>query len=344
MAEHYSEYFAPDPEWDALAAEKGFPQVMELPPPGPIEPADIDFGGAREYQEDCDSEWIPANPIGLVNYESRIIPTTVRDGAKISVKVSCPNASRLKDQPSNLPVLFVTHGGGYISGSHASEEAWLVRPLQKQFNLFVISVEYRLAPEHKFPTWIEDAWDVLVQLQRDSASFSAGLAAQCDLDRLILAGSSAGAGMSASLSQMCRDHGIRVFGVILNVPMVCHYEHFPSESPTSRSYLECNQGSLGSAQLATVWRTLVPESGDDPRISPLLGNLERLPPHLVFVAGRDPLRDEGIEYIKRLTAAEVPVRFHIYNGVPHNFGHHKELQATQKFIKDLASGLQDWFV
>ncbi|KXL41549.1 hypothetical protein M433DRAFT_31184, partial [Acidomyces richmondensis BFW] len=262
-------------------------------------------------------------PIELVNYECRHIEIPVRDGAKVGIKVSCPNAARLNSKRIHLPVLFVTHGGGYISGSHASEEAWLIRSLQERFEIITISVEYRLAPEHKYPTWINDAWDVLVQLLKDSNSYLSGLPAICDLSKLILIGSSAGAGISAVLSQVCRDEGVPVFGVVLNVPMLCEYRHFPSESGISRSYLECNQGILGSAQLATCWNSIFASSsdrsGEDPRVSPLLGNLDGLPPHLIFVAGRDPLRDEGIEYANRLVKSSVPATLHVYKGVPHHF-------------------------
>ena len=82
----------------------------------------------------------------------------VRDGASIRVKVSCPNESRLQaSSNAALPVLFVTHGGGWVSGSHILEEAWLLWLLYMLFNIVIVSVEYRLAAESKFPVWIEDS-------------------------------------------------------------------------------------------------------------------------------------------------------------------------------------------
>jgi acetyl esterase/lipase len=72
--------------------------------------------------------------------------------------------------------------------------------------------------------------------------------------------------------------------------------------------------------------------------------LDGLPPHLIFVAGRDPLRDEGIAYAEKLEAAKVPVRLYIYSGVPHNFAHYEALRATQKFSEDLVSGFRELFV
>lgn len=338
-------YFAPDPDWAALATEMGFPPPTNDVPPRdqPIEPAEMDFSAGRKYQDELDAQWEKSNSVASTGYESKLISVTARDGTEISVKVSCPKASRLNGRSLALPVLFVTHGGGYVSGSHASEEAWLLRPLYKPFDLVIVSVEYRLAPENKFAVWIEDSWDVLDRLLHHSDTFVCGLAATCDLEKIVLAGSSAGGGISAALSQMCRDQGVRISGVILNVPMVCDYRHFPYG--TSNSYLDCNQDYMGSAHLVTCWNTLLPSAtaGTDPLASPLLGNLDSLPPHLIFIAGRDPLRDEGLAYVEKLDAANVPLQRHIYRGVPHNFAHYETLRATKKFSEDTVAGFREMF-
>lgn len=339
-------YFSADSDWVALATEIGFPSPTNDVPPRdqPIEPAEMDFRACREYQDESDAQWEKSKFVDAAGYDSKLISVTSRDGTGISVKVSCPNLSRLDGRSLSLPVLFVTHGGGYVSGTHASEEAWLLRPLYNSFDLIIISVEYRLGPENKFPVWIEDSWDVLDQLLHHSDVFVSGLAATCDLEKLILAGSSAGGGISAALSQICRDQRVRIFGVVLNVPMVCDYRHFPSG--TSDSYLDCNQDFMGSAELVTCWNTLLPSvsAGTDPRVSPLLGKMDSLPPHLIFIAGRDPLRDEGIAYAQKLDAAKVPTQCHIYSGVPHNFAHYETLQATKKFSDDIVSGFRDCFM
>jgi acetyl esterase len=336
-------YFAADSDWAALATEIDLPFPTDDVPPRdqPIEPAEMDFSAGREYQDESDAQWEKSRFVDSAGYDSKLMSVTTRDGTEISVKVSCPKASRLHGRSLALPVLFVTHGGGYVSGTHASEEAWLLRPLYNSLNLIIISVEYRLAPENKFPVWIEDSWDVLDQLLHHSDIFVSGLAAMCDLEKIVLAGSSAGGGISAALSQMCRDQGVRIFGVVLNVPMVCDYRHFPSG--TSNSYLDCNQDFMGSAQLVTCWNTLLPSAtaGTDPLASPLLGKLDSLPPHLIFIAGRDPLRDEGIAYAEKLDVAKVPMQCCIYSGVPHNFAHYEALRAIRKFSDDLVSGFRE---
>jgi acetyl esterase len=339
-------YFAFDPDWEKHASENGFPVPSnDIPPPGPIVPAAIDFSAARPYQAEVDAAWAAAHPLTSVGYSSRLMTIKVRDGASISVKVSYPAGSRLLGKgDSVLPVLFVTHGGGWVSGSHISEEAWLLWPLYKHFNFIIISVEYRLAPENKFPVWINDSWDVLYQLIDEPNSFVSDVHVKCDLQKVILAGSSAGAAITAALSQLCRDKGMKIYGVVLNVPVLCDYRHLEGDKNAANSYTECTETFLGSREMAALWNMVVPSPtlGSDPLASPLLGKTGNLPPHLIFVAGRDALRDEGIAYAKKLQAVGVPVTLEVYKGVPHNFAHYSELKSTAKFWDDLKIGLQQW--
>ena len=82
--------------------------------------------------------------------------------------------------------------------------------------------------------------------------------------------------------------------------------------------------------------------GADPQVSPLLGIKTGLAPHLVFVAGRDCLRDEGMLYATELEESGVAADLHVYSGVPHNFAHYEELEATARFRQDLKQGIQRW--
>jgi len=340
------DYFAFDPDWMNYASEHGLPLPSNnFPPPGPIKPVDIDIATGRHYQVKADAEWAASHPLESVGYRSRLRMVKVHDSTEISVKVSCPEMSRLQTRSNaTLPVLFVTHGGGWISGSHTSEEAWLLWPLYKFFDLIIISVEYRLSPENKFPVWVEDSMAVMKQLLSNSESLVEGLDVICDLQKVILAGSSAGATISAVLSQLLRDEGTPILGVILNVPVLCDYRHFPSEDSVSNSYKECTETFLGSREMVSLWNMVLPSSMDGavPIASPLLNNLEKLPPHLIFLAGRDSLRDEGIAYARKLEKAGVPVKLEIYKGVPHNFAQYEELKATLKFREDLKTGLGQW--
>ena len=163
------------------------------------------------------------------------------------------------------------------------------------------------------------------------------------MSRLILAGSSAGATITASLAQRCRDMGKPLRGVVLNVPILCHYKHFPNETATSQSYQQCKETYMGSRETATSWITVMPdELGGDPLASPLLGETRDLPPHLIFVAGRDCLRDEGIMYAAKLEESGIATKLYMYNGVPHNFAHFEELESTVRFWEDLKRGIEQW--
>lgn len=344
------DHFAFDPDWKAFAEKNGLPVPSnDIPASGPIEPLDIDFSQFRPQQEEADAEWAAKHPFASVGYASQIKPFTVRGGAQISAKISYPTAERLERNgyslPCKLPVLLVTHGGGWVSGSHVSEEIWSLWRLVADLDIITISVDYRLAPENRFPTWVEDSWDVLCELVNNASQFTAELKGiSCDLSRLILLGSSAGAYITAILAQRCRDTSKAVRGVVLNVPVLCHFQHFPNETGTSGSFQQCKETFLGSREMATCWSTAISPSdlGADPQVSPLLGILDDLAPHLIFVAGRDPLRDEAILYAKRLEESNVSVKLHVYGGVPHNFAHYGELEATTRFDRELKGGLQEW--
>lgn len=352
------DYFETDPDWAEYAQKHGYPLPSNepggKPPLKPLDARTWDFEGIRAGQAKVDKEWSKAHPLSDCGYETRLTKIQVRDGSYCSVKVSWPSAHRLPQidthsAPKRIPVLFVTHGGGWVQGTHTSEEAWLLWPLYQRFNMIVVSVEYRLAPENPFPTWIEDSWDVLQRLLSHQSLF---LPTECtagmDLHRLYLAGSSAGAGISAVVSQWCREKDFHVAGVILNVPVLCDYRdgmsttlllHGPKKPPSS--FEQCIGTFSDSRAMMALWEMIrpCPDARPDPLASPLLGDFMDLPPHLIFVAGQDPVRDEGLAYARKLQEQSVPVTLQVYSGVPHNFAHFWELKATQRFWEDLSNGL-----
>jgi len=341
MAPKYAKYFNSDPDWEKFAAANGYTLT---PDPYPVPPLDV--LGDREAQAINEGEWETSHPLREVGYEARTETVTVRDGEQVEIKICRPHRvdnpdGRAKEGPLRpLPLLFVTHGGGWVQGTHVTEEAWLLWPLFEHFDFVIVSVDYRLAPEHKYPTFLNDCWDVFEQLvlspeMRQRLGF--------DDQKIILAGSSAGGGIAASLSQQAHAAGIPIYGVILNVPITCDPRHFPRDGRYEyTSYDQCFGTLLGSGEIKQIWATVVPDDNDgkDPRISPLLGDVAGLPPHLIFVAGQDPLRDEGIAYSEKLRNNGVPVRVHIYPGVPHTFAEFWDLQMTQRFWNDLRTGVQ----
>lgn len=341
------DHFTSHPEWAAFATSEGFPLPSEATASvsKPMKPLKFDITAARNAQDKADREWAARHTLESVGYVSQSVTVKARDGSDLNIKISYPKNSRFGARTTRrpLPVLFVNHGGGYISGSHISEEAWLLWPLYEEFDLFIVSVEYRLAPEHKFPAWIEDSWDTLrLVVSHDDKIFS-NISVQVDSKKVILAGSSAGAGICAVLSQMCRHEGILIIGVILNVPMLCYYKHLPNNRTIS-SYQRCCTALPDTCALLWTWELLTqsPMAGNDIWISPLLGDCQGLPRHALFVAGQDPLYDEGIAYAQKLKESGVVVDLKTYNGFPHHFAQFWELNATKIFWTDLRNAIRDW--
>lgn len=334
--------FESDPNWAAFATKHDYIKTE------PTSPVKLDIPSNRAGQAVSEQTWGSEHPLSSVGYTSFAANLRVRDGAEVNVKISYP--LRAAGQ-AKLPVVFVTHGGGWIQGTHITEEAWLLWPLYEQFDLVVISVEYRLAPEHRFPTWVEDSWEILQQVlsaptqfvsQFQSAS-AGGFALDIDPTRVILAGSSAGGGIAAVLSQKCRDQNVPIWGVILNVPVLCDYRHLPVDCV--ESYNQCTASFLSSGEMKAVWDLVIPSetAGSDPTVSPLLGSVAGLPRHIIFVAGQDPLREEGLAYAKKLEKdGAVDVQLHVYKGVPHTFAEFWELDATRRFWEDFRGSLTSW--
>lgn len=344
-----ADLFEADPEWTSYATRHGY---LKDPSVQPVLPVKLDLATGRAQQTVSEAEWAEKHPLSSVGYASSLSTIKVRDGVNISVKLSFP--SRLSGPSATatkekLPVLFVTHGGGWIKGTHTTEEAWLLWPLYEHFDLCFVSVEYRLAPENEFPTWMDDCWDVLEQLQSSPeafmSTFNTNVIFDLDVSKLMLAGSSAGAGCAAYLSQHCRDKNIPIHGVVLSVPVLCDCRHLPSEcTQTGNSYEQNTHSFLSSGDMRAVWELVIPSAraGSDPKASPLLGDVKGLSSHAVFIAGQDPLRDEGLAYVKKLEKEGVNVDLFKYQGVPHTFAEIWELRATQRFWTDIRGVIKAW--
>lgn len=342
MPEDTSKYFDTDPDWASYAESQGSKPLSDAPAeeiivlgPG------VSAGRAAQLVEE--GAWAETHPLNDLGYSSYLETVRVRDDAEVEIKVYRPSkkatdqfdANEPSDSKMRLPLVFVCHGGGWVQGTHTTEERWLVQPLMKKFNLCIVSVAYRLAPEYPYPIYINDCWDALqaVLKRADHLGF--------EKNKVILAGSSAGGLIAAALSQKARDCQLPVHGVLLNVPVLCDYRHWPADLDANRSYEQCSGAMLSSGLMRGVWELVVPrEQGKTPEASPLLGDVAGLPPHSIFIAGQDPLRDEGIAYARKLSSQSVDVRMHVYSGVPHTFGEIWELQSTAKFWQDLETDMR----
>ncbi|WP_068621534.1 alpha/beta hydrolase [Paenibacillus tuaregi] len=209
-----------------------------------------------------------------------------------------------------LPVIVYYHGGGWVVGNLDAADV-LCRRLANGVNSIVVSVDYRLAPEHKFPAATEDSHAAVVWVAEHAAALGA------DPNRIAVGGDSAGGNLAAVVSLMARDRGFPSVKFQLLVNPVTHY------SFDTDSYRENAEGyGLTTNTMRWFWNHYLAkeEDGQNPYASPLLSpSLSGLPPALVLTAEFDPLRDDGEAYAEKLKAAGVPVEAKRYAGMVHGF-------------------------
>jgi acetyl esterase len=212
--------------------------------------------------------------------------------------------------PGPLPTLVFFHGGGWVTGdldTHDPTCRWLTVLSGCQ----VVAVEYRCAPEAKFPAAPRDAYAALQWLVAHASGQGV------DATRLAVGGDSAGGNIAAAVTLMARDHGGPALVFQLLVYPVTHHAF---DTPSYRQYAD--GFLLTRAGMQWNWNHYLPDaaSGRDPLASPLLApDLAGLPPALLITAECDPLRDESEAYGRRLAAAGVPVEMRRHDGMLHAF-------------------------
>ena len=213
--------------------------------------------------------------------------------------------------PSNqiLPVLLFFHGGGFTVGSVATHDI-LCRQLSLLAGIAVVSVDYRLAPAHKFPTAANDAWDALQWLAAHAAE--QGL----DGSRIAVGGDSAGGTLAAMCAVLARDAGLPLALQLLIYPGCAAHQDTPSHKTFAEGFV------LGEADITWFFSQYVrsPADRDDWRFAPLNApDVDGVAPAWVGLAECDPLVDEGVMYADKLRTAGVAVDLEIYRGVTHEF-------------------------
>ena len=236
----------------------------------------------------------------LARVEDFTVPA--RDGHALPVRLYAPSHEV-------LPWLLFFHGGGFTVGSIATHDT-LCRVLSQRSGCAVISVDYRLAPAHRFPTASDDAWDALAHIARNAAQW--GL----DGSRIAVGGDSAGGTLAAVCAILARDAGLPIALQLLIYPGMAAHQ----DTDSHRRYAE--GPLLGEALISWFFGLYVHSSAerDDWRFAPLnADDLEGVAPAWIGLAEIDPVVDEGIAYADRLRAAGVAVDLEIYRGVIHEF-------------------------
>ena len=210
-----------------------------------------------------------------------------------------------------FPALVFFHGSGFVLCSLDTHDG-ICRNLCAGAGCVVVSVDYRLAPEHKFPAGLNDC----VCATRWVAEHAAALA--LDPRRIAIGGDSAGGNLAAAVALRVRDAGgPALCGQLLIYPVTDYH------TPGTASYAENADGyGLTRETMRWFWRHYLAEEGDatHPHAAPLrASDLSRLPPALVVTAEYDPLRDEGEAYAARLRAAGVPTVMSRWDGMNHGF-------------------------
>jgi len=270
-------------------AEAGLPALDALPPSEARQVFGEAFRTPPEGQE----------PV------ARVEPLSVPGPAsEIPARLYAP------DVEGSLPALIHFHGGGWVICDLDTHDGFC-RSLANAAGCAVVSVDYRLAPEHRYPAALEDCYAVLEYVWRNAAGL------RLDPTRLGVIGDSAGGNLAAAVALKARDAGEPALRAqILTYPALDPRCEHPSMQENAEGYF------LTQSAMRWFWGHYMGEGCDprDPYLAPLYApDLSGLPPALVVTAKYDPLRDEGEAYARRLEEAGVAVELSRYDGVFHGF-------------------------
>jgi len=244
-------------------------------------------------------EPLAAAPEAVGSVTARAIPGP---GGPLPIRIYRP-----KDGLKGALVYF--HGGGWVLGSLDSADA-TCRALANRSRCVVISIGYRLAPEHKFPAAVDDAYAAVRWVADNGADL------RIDPARIAVGGSSAGGGLAAAVALIARDRGgPKIAFQLLTVPVT----ELSSRAASHREFAEGY--GLTSADMEWFGRHYVrtEADADEPYASVLRADLHDLPPAFVITAECDPLRDDGEAYAEKLRKLGIAARYKRYSGMFHGF-------------------------
>lgn len=246
----------------------------------------------------------PAEPEPVGEVLDRSVPGP---GGDIPIRIYRPDAGDAGG--TGLPVLVFAHGGGFVFCDLDSHDG-LCRAIANGVPTVVVAVDYRLAPEHRWPAAAEDVYTVTSWVAEHAAELGG------DPGRIVVGGDSAGGNLAAVTALMARDRGgPALAGQLLLYPVIA--ADFDTES-----YRLFGRGYYNpEPALRWYWDQYLPDAAarEHPYASPLHADLQGLPPAILVLTGHDPLRDEALAYQRALADAGVPTTQCTYEGAVHGF-------------------------
>jgi acetyl esterase/lipase len=261
--------------------------------------------------------------------EDRMVPGPA-GAPEVPVRIYRPIEST-----GTLPAMFWIHGGGYVLGTMQQDDATMQSIVEK-VGCVVVSVEYRLAPEHPFPAPVEDCYAAL--------KWMAGHAAELGIDagRIAVGGGSAGGGLAAGLVLLARDRGeVPIAFQLLLYPMIDNRNSTPSSVAFANAPIWSQRDNQGGWQAY-----LGKEAANSLDASPYAAasratDLTNLPPAYIAVGSQEVFLDEDVDYALRLTQAGIPVELHVYPCAFHGFeGLAPTALVSQRFVADRDEALK----
>ncbi|KAJ6564695.1 Alpha/Beta hydrolase protein [Mycena capillaripes] len=260
----------------------------------------------------------------------------VQDG-EICVRTISPTPT--EDEGHGFPVLVFFHGGGWIVGNIDVNDFEL-RKLSVDLRVTIANVGYRLAPEHRFPTSLNDCYAGLQWTVNNCTKIRGSLE-----KGLFVGGASAGANLAAGVVNRALKDPLfeyqKITGQLLQIPVLLHPAAYPPKYVGELlSYEQNKEAPILSSALLDMFYECYRGPPADPEVSPLLADLTSLPPAYIQVCGLDPLRDEGLLYERLLRESGILTKLDIYPGLPHAFySRFPEISAAKKWEEDLRAGM-----
>ncbi|MFI7490473.1 alpha/beta hydrolase [Micromonospora echinaurantiaca] len=273
---------------------------------------------------------LPAARLSMIQATSDEVGGGPRIWSVVTVDAGGVPARLYRDSDSGvLPVVLYAHGGGWVMGNLDTHDG-LCRHLAAASGWAVLSVDYRLAPEHPHPAAVDDMARALTWVRGPGAA-RYGL----DPGRTAVAGDSVGGHLAAVTARRARDAGIHLAGQLLICPVLDPAADYPA----------LDEYGLDREEMRFFWDAYAPPGVDrtQPDLDPLRADLTGLPPAVLITAELDLLAAEGERYAARLLAAGVPVTAARYQGLNHNFPRKLAIfDAAHIALAQLAAALKRW--